>query len=73
MGFCLLTPNQPLLNVAALSEVDAETAAERRMSRYSRFFAVSLVKSQQAGLTYIQRLLGGQRPTMIDIYLRSCP
>lgn len=73
MGFCLLTPNQPLLNAAALNEVDAETVAERRMCAIGRFFAVSLVKSQKAGLTYIQRLLGGQRPTMIDIYLRSCP
>ncbi len=35
------------------------------------FFAVSLVKSQQTDLTDIQRLLGHQRATTTDIYLRG--
>ena len=35
------------------------------------YFAVSLVKSQQAGITDKQQLLGRQRPTTTDIYLRS--
>ncbi len=36
-----------------------------------RFFAVSLVKSQQTDLTDIQRLLGHQRAATTDIYLRG--
>ena len=36
------------------------------------YFAVSLIKSQQADIiTDIQQLLGHQRPTTADIYLRS--
>ena len=35
------------------------------------FFAVSLIQSQQAGLTDIQLLLGHQRATTTDIYLKS--
>ena len=35
------------------------------------YFAVSLVKSQKADLTDMQQLLGHQRPTTTDIYLRS--
>lgn len=35
------------------------------------FFAMSLVKSQQTDLTDIQRLLGHQRATTTDIYLRG--
>ena len=35
------------------------------------YFAVSLVKSQKADITDIQQLLGHQRPTTTDIYLRS--
>ena len=36
-----------------------------------RYFGVSLVKSQKADITDIQQLLGHQRPTTTDIYLRS--
>lgn len=35
------------------------------------FFAVSLIQSHQAGLTDIQLLLGHQRATTTDIYLKS--
>lgn len=35
------------------------------------YFAVCLVKSQKADITDIQQLLGHQRPTTTDIYLRS--
>lgn len=35
------------------------------------YFAVSLVRSQKADITDIQQLLGHQRPTTTDIYLRS--
>ena len=35
------------------------------------YFAVSLVKSQKADITDIQQLLGHQRPTTTDGYLRS--
>ena len=35
------------------------------------YFAVCLVKSHKADITDIQQLLGHQRPTTTDIYLRS--
>ena len=35
------------------------------------YFAVSLVKSQKADIADIKQLLGHQRPTTTDIYLRS--
>ena len=35
------------------------------------YFAVSLVKSQKADITDMQQLLGHQRSTTTDIYLRS--
>ena len=35
------------------------------------YFAVCLVKSHKADITGIQQLLGHQRPTTTDIYLRS--
>ena len=35
------------------------------------YFAVSLVKSQKPGITDMQQLLGHQRPTTTDSYLRS--
>ena len=35
------------------------------------YFAVILVKSQKADITDIQQLLGHQRPTTTDGYLRS--